>query len=159
MTRLAKNLIVLVVPTEEGYDIDQRSSIAEVLACEGTVKYDLGRYFQAQNDEELGLHWSFLIDETTNEELTDLYNSDLDRVERPNIWSNIDTMFEDEEEGMIFVDAWVGNDEEGKVIAKVNSTTGEVTYLDERAKTDRYAQNMITELVDEIKKNFVHPLN
>jgi hypothetical protein len=77
MTRLAKNLIVLVVPTEEGYDINQDSTIEEVLACEGCVKYDLGIYIKAQNDDELGLHWSFLIDETTNEELTDLYNEQL----------------------------------------------------------------------------------
>ena len=77
MTRLAKNLIVLVVPTEDGYDIDQDSTIGEVLACEGCVKYDLGIYFKAQNDEDLGLHWSFLIDETTIEELTDFYNSQL----------------------------------------------------------------------------------
>lgn len=71
------------------------------------------------------------------------------------IWSNIDTMFEDEEEGLIYVDAWVGNDEDGQVIAKVSSRTGEVIYLDERARTDNYAQNMITELVYEIKKGFV----
>jgi len=77
MTRLAKNLVVLVVPTEEGYEINQDSTIEEVLACEGTVEYDLGIYFKAQNDEELGLHWSFLIDKTTKEELTDFYNSQL----------------------------------------------------------------------------------
>lgn len=77
MTRLAKNLVVLVVPTEEGYDIDQRSSIEEVRACEGCVEYDLGIYFKAQNDEELPMHWSFLVDKTNDAELTDFYNSQL----------------------------------------------------------------------------------
>lgn len=77
MTRLAKNLVVLVVPTEEGYEIDQNSTIEEVLACEGTVEYDLGIYFKHQNDEDLPMHWSFLIDKTTKEELTDFYNSQL----------------------------------------------------------------------------------
>ena len=67
MTRLAKNLLVLVVPTEEGYPIDQRSTIEEVLACEGTIEYELNDYFQAQNDEELPMHWSFVADKTTKQ--------------------------------------------------------------------------------------------
>lgn len=64
-----KNLKVAVVPSESDNDIDQRSSVDEILACKETVLYPLGDYFKAQNDEELPLHWSFLIDMDTKEEL------------------------------------------------------------------------------------------
>jgi len=61
-----------------------------------------------------------------------------------NIWSEIRSEFEDE--GVLFIDAWVSpdDDEEGKVIATVNLETGVVSYRDERAKTDKYAQEVIS---------------
>ncbi len=64
------------------------------------------------------------------------------------IWSDIRTDFEDN--GIIHVDAWVhsDDDEEGKVIATINTETKEVDYKDERAKTDIYAQEMIDEVLD-----------
>ena len=64
-------------------------------------------------------------------------------MEKENIWSEIRDDFEDE--GYIHIDAWIsGNDnEEGKVIAKVRISDNDVTYLDERAKTDKYAQEVI----------------
>jgi hypothetical protein len=171
MTQIT-DLQIICIPTETQDEINSDSTYQELLEFmtenpDDFVTYDLGRYFQDQNSDDLGLHWSFLVDKRTGKILNGKYNSDIEALnnndlvvlERPNIWSNIDTAFEDEEEGLIYVDAWVGNEEDGQVIAKVNSTTGEVIYIDERAKTDRYAQNMITELVDEIKKNFVHPLN
>jgi hypothetical protein len=60
---LIKNLRVAVVPTETGNNIDQSSTVEEILACNETVLYPLADYFKSQNDEEIDLlHWSFLID-------------------------------------------------------------------------------------------------
>ena len=55
--------------------------------------------------------------------------------------------FYDNEEEKWFVDAWFtdGDDEEGTVIAKVNYKTKEVEYLDNDAKTDSLAQEVINE--------------
>lgn len=60
-----------------------------------------------------------------------------------NIWSQINNEFQ--EENIIFIDAWLTSDdnENGNVIAKVDIVTGEVEYLDERAKTDPYAKGVI----------------
>jgi len=68
----ANKLAVLVVPCDRDNEITQRSSIEEVIACPESKVYKLGEYFQAQNDEVLGEHWSFLINVNTNEELTGL---------------------------------------------------------------------------------------
>lgn len=57
-----KDLRVAVVPTETGNGIDQSSTYEEIVACEETLYYSVPDYFKAQNDEELGLHWSFLLD-------------------------------------------------------------------------------------------------
>ena len=64
------NLRVAVVLTEVGNDIDQSSTVEEILACEDTVLYTLPDYFQAQNDEELPLHWSFLINMQDKTDIT-----------------------------------------------------------------------------------------
>lgn len=70
-----KNLRVAVVPTETENHIDQRSTVDEILACGEVQLYPLPSYFKAQNDEELPLlHWSFLIDIETKEDLTDNYS-------------------------------------------------------------------------------------
>ena len=63
-------------------------------------------------------------------------------------WTEIRCDFFDEEEKYWLVDAWkTGDDnEEGEVIAKI-SETGEVVYLDEEAKTDKYAQEVIKERI------------
>jgi len=68
-----------------------------------------------------------------------------------NIWSEIRNDFEDEEEGKVYIDAYLTPDdnEEGKVIAKVNTSTKEVEYLDDRARTDAYAQEMINETLNQ----------
>ena len=65
-----KDLRVAVVPTETGNGIDQDSTSKEILDCPETQLYAITDYFQAQNDEELGLHWSFLINIDTREDLT-----------------------------------------------------------------------------------------
>jgi hypothetical protein len=68
-----KDLRVAVVPTETDNDITQASSVDEILACNETKLYYLPDYFQAQNDEEVPLlHWSFLINIKTKDELTGL---------------------------------------------------------------------------------------
>jgi hypothetical protein len=82
---------------------------------------------------------------------------------KSNIWSEIRSNFEDE--GIIHIDAWVSpdDDEEGKVIATINKATGKVSYRDERARTDVYAQetiklalaeNFTDEEIREFKKNW-----
>ena len=63
------------------------------------------------------------------------------------IWGEIRNDFEDK--GIVHIDAFLTDDdnEEGKVIAKVNVRTKEVEYIDDRARTDPYAQEMIQELL------------
>lgn len=67
-----KNLRVAVIPTEvsRDNDIDQSSTVEEILACEDVILYPLTDYFKAQNDEELPIHWSFLINMETQQDLT-----------------------------------------------------------------------------------------
>jgi len=61
------------------------------------------------------------------------------------IWGEIRNDCEDGD--TVYIDAWLTADdnEEGKVIARVNVRTKEVEYLDDRARTDSYAQEMIQE--------------
>jgi len=66
-----KNLRIAVVPTETGNDIDQDSTVEEILECKETTLWEIAEYCQAQNDEELPLYyWTFLIDIDKNENLT-----------------------------------------------------------------------------------------
>ena len=71
------------------------------------------------------------------------------------VFSEIRDTFEDE--GILHIDAWTTEDdeEEGRTIAKINIQNGAVEYLDERARTDQSAQEIISFHVDEIKKGFV----
>ena len=65
-------------------------------------------------------------------------------------WSEIRDNFIDEEENVLCIDAWKTDrdDEEGTVIAKIHLDTKEVTYLDETARKDSYAQEVINEALD-----------
>ena len=65
------------------------------------------------------------------------------------IWGEIRNDNIDEDKGIATIDACVSDDdnEEGKVIATVDINTGEVTYNDDRAKTDSYAQELINEVL------------
>lgn len=56
------------------------------------------------------------------------------------------------EEQKVYIDAWLTDDdnEEGVVIAKVNYKTKEVEYLDNDARTDDYAQEIINETLSDI---------
>ena len=71
------------------------------------------------------------------------------------IWSEIRDTFEDD--NILHIDAWTTEDEEedGRAIAKISLLTGMVTYLDERARTDRNAQEVIIENVHNIQKGLV----
>ncbi len=73
--------------------------------------------------------------------------SDLVTLEKVNVWKQIANDFEDD--GFVHIDAWTSEDgdEGGKVIAKVSIETGDVTYLDERAKYEVNAQEAINEAV------------
>jgi len=67
-----------------------------------------------------------------------------------NIWSEIRNDNYDDFSQVITIDAWTtdNDNEEGTVIASIdtrNDHNAEVTYLDPRAKKDKYAQEMITE--------------
>lgn len=73
-----KDLRVAVVPTETGNSIDQRSTYEEIVACEETTYYSVPDYFQAQNDEELGLHWSFLLDYNKKVDCTGMNTDGID---------------------------------------------------------------------------------
>ena len=70
MNPILKNLRVAVIPTETGTGIDQSSDVEEILACEDVELYPVTDYFKAQNDEELPVHWSFLIDIEKKEDWT-----------------------------------------------------------------------------------------
>ena len=63
-----------------------------------------------------------------------------------NIWAEIKADHTDEETGITYVDAWTSpdDDEDGCVIATIDDK-GFTTYIDERAKTDKYAQEIIQE--------------
>ena len=52
----------------------------------------------------------------------------------------------------MFIDAWLTDDdnEEGFVIAKIDVNTKELEYLDDDAKTDEYAQEIIANSLIEL---------
>lgn len=67
-------------------------------------------------------------------------------------WREIRNDYCNEEEGKVYIDAWKtsNGNEEGKVIAKVDYKTKEIEYLNNAAKTDEYAQEVIKEVLDSI---------
>lgn len=58
----------------------------------------------------------------------------------------------DEKEKKYYIDAWeTDNDnEEGKVIAKIDNK-GSIEYLDKRAETDPYVQEVVAEVLEELQ--------
>ena len=74
----------------------------------------------------------------------------LKKVNDMSKWREIRCDFFNEEEEKYYVDAWkTGNDnEEGKVIAKIDLANGTVEYLDEDARTDEDAQIVINEFLE-----------
>lgn len=75
------------------------------------------------------------------------------------IWAEIRNDYEEEVEGQgrtVFVDAWeTGDDnEEGQVIAQVFKNPDDevkVKYYDERAKKDKYSQEVIQDAIKKLK--------
>ena len=69
-------------------------------------------------------------------------------------WAEIRNDYYDEEEEKVYIDAWktCNDNEEGKVIAKIDYKTKEIQYLNETAKTDDYAQEVIIETLNRIDK-------
>lgn len=67
-------------------------------------------------------------------------------------WAEIRNDYCNEEDGKIYIDAWktCNSNEEGKVIAKVDYKTKEIQYLNEAAKMDDYAQEVIAETLNSI---------
>jgi superfamily II helicase len=76
------------------------------------------------------------------------------------IWAEIRNDFEESNElgeRVICIDAWETEDdnEEGKIIAKViqsKSGNAHVEYIDERAKVDTLAQEVIEETIQKLKE-------
>ena len=66
------------------------------------------------------------------------------------IWTEIRNDFEDNFK--IHIDGWETTDdnENGKVIAKINTLTKKVKYVDKRARTDKYAQSVINETIENL---------
>ena len=68
-------------------------------------------------------------------------------------WAEIRNDYYDDTEHKVCIDAWeteYDDDEEETVIAKVNYKTKEVEYLDNDARTDTYAQEIINETLKQI---------
>lgn len=67
-------------------------------------------------------------------------------------WAEIRNDFCNEDEGKVYIDAWktCNDNEEGKVIAKIDYKTKEIEYLNDAAKTDKYAQEVINEILEDI---------
>ena len=66
------------------------------------------------------------------------------------IWTEIRNDFEDNFK--LHIDGWETTDdnENGKVIAKINTLTKKVKYVDKRARTDKYAQSVINETIENL---------
>ena len=67
-------------------------------------------------------------------------------------WKEIRNDYCDKEEGKVYIDAWKtsNGNEEGKVIAKVDYKTKEIEYLNNAARTDGHAQEIIKKVLDSI---------
>lgn len=83
--------------------------------------------------------------EKNEEELfSDLIQKIRKLLNKTSYWAEIQCDYFDEEDQVWVVDAWKTEkeDEEGIAVAKITKD-GTVTYLDERAKTDAYVQDVI----------------
>lgn len=69
-------------------------------------------------------------------------------------WKEIRNDYTDSAEGLTHIDAWTSpdDDEDGRTIATID-LDGNVTYKDERAKTDKGAQEAIREILNRNEEN------
>lgn len=67
-------------------------------------------------------------------------------------YREIRSNFVDYDKNIMYIDAWrtTSPNEEGKVIAKINLSNSEVEYVDEKAKTDVYAQTVIRRVLNAV---------
>lgn len=67
-------------------------------------------------------------------------------------YREIRSNFIDYDKNIMYIDAWrtTSSNEEGKVIAKINLANSEVEYVDEKAKTDAYAQTVIRRVLNAV---------
>ena len=68
------------------------------------------------------------------------------------IWKEIISDYTDEDENNICIDGYKTFDpmESGEVIAKIDILTKEVKYLNSAAKYDKYAQEKIEQVINEL---------
>jgi hypothetical protein len=66
------------------------------------------------------------------------------------IWKSINNTYE--RNFKLYIDGWETTipSEEGKVIAKINTQTKKVKYIDKRAIIDEYAQSIIKETIENL---------
>ena len=70
------------------------------------------------------------------------------------IWKELHNTYYSESEKAICIDGWTTDDdnEEGTVIAKIHTDNGYIVeYLDRRAETDPYAQEIIRQTIEELE--------
>lgn len=115
-------------------------------------------FINAVDDSDIEIDQSNDADEDFEEFIPLAYK---DHFNRPaSIWSELRDSFEDE--GILHIDAWTSedeNDEDGHTIAKINTRTGEVCYLDERARTDYEADELISGNVEIILNSIKEDLD
>lgn len=71
-------------------------------------------------------------------------------------WMEIRNDFVVDEENKVYIDAWKTFDgnEAGTVIAKIDIGTHNVEYFDDDARTDCFAQEIIKETIEYIKRGY-----
>lgn len=117
-----KDLRVAVVPTETDNGIDQSSTYEEIVACDETIYYSVPDYFQAQNDEELPMHWSFLLDYNKKVNCTGMNTDGIDYhteveltkaelVSWESLRKDLKLPEEDNNDGFVFGLAYLENDD------------------------------------------------
>lgn len=74
------NLKVFTFNTEDQDEITPDSTFEEMklaMLNGNGVSYDLGKYFDDQNDDNIGSHWSFLVDISTGTILNGYFNTQI----------------------------------------------------------------------------------
>lgn len=156
MRKHLKDLKVAVVPTETNNTIDQSSDVDSILACEDTVIYSITDYFKAQNDEELGLHWSFLIDVTDSVEYKDITGCNIEGVHQkyePRFMERFNSLYD---EALEFIEDEMKDSDEIIIIDPFDAPEGEINediyeidsmfYTDNHGQSELYKPYKITKL-------------
>ena len=75
-------------------------------------------------------------------------------MKKNSIWAEVKNDYCCKAEKKVYIAAWktFSVTEESKIIAIVNCITKKVEYLDDRAKTDIYAQEVIKDTLEKIDK-------